>query len=114
MELLLLLHQAKSIQSLDDLDSLKKQYKSQQINREDLLAQLRAAIGASVQDELPKNLSSREVSLANGKKVQLIEDVDPKLIPQGKEEEITLPNGDKVIAIRADPNLLPRYHNYHG
>lgn len=87
------------------MDFLKKQYKNQQINKEDLLAQLKAAIA---QEDLPRNISSREVSLPNGKKVQLIEDVDPKLIPQGKEEEITLPNGDKVIAIRADPNVLSR------
>ncbi|XP_076255384.1 uncharacterized protein LOC143193216 isoform X2 [Rhynchophorus ferrugineus] len=94
------------IQSLDDLDLLKKQYKQQQINKSDLLAQLRAAISSTAEEDSPKNLSSREISLADGKKVQLIETSDPKLIPNGKEEEITLPNGDKVFAIRADKSLL--------
>lgn len=74
---------AKPIQSLDDLTQLQKQYKSQQINKDDLLAQLRLAIGANANDEdvLSKNVTSREISLPNGQKVQIIRTSDPSLIP---------------------------------
>ncbi|KAJ8928592.1 hypothetical protein NQ314_018831 [Rhamnusium bicolor] len=85
----------------------KKQYKSQRIRKDDLLEQLRLAINRNPEDEPARNLSSREISLANGKKVKIIEATDPKDIPNGKEEEITLPNGEKVTVIRADnPNIL--------
>ncbi|XP_074042941.1 uncharacterized protein [Leptinotarsa decemlineata] len=95
----------KTIQSLEDLDQLQKQYRSQRIRKDDLLEQLRLAIGKSQEGEPEKNLSSREISLASGKKVQLITADDSTKIPKGKEEEITLPDGKKVTVIRADdPN----------
>lgn len=96
----------KTIQSIDDLDQLQKQYKSQRIRKDDLLEQLRLALGRNPEEEPKKNVSSREISLANGKTIQLIEATDPQDIPNGKEEEITLPNGEKVTVIRADnPNV---------
>lgn len=75
---------AKTIQSLDDLDQLQKQYKSQQIKKDDLLAQLRLAIGSNPEEELGKNVTSREISLPNGQKVQIIKTTDPNLIPNAK------------------------------
>ncbi|XP_072388728.1 uncharacterized protein [Diabrotica undecimpunctata] len=92
----------KTIQSLDDLDQLQKEYKSQRIRKDDLLEQLRLAIGRNSEDESGKVLSSREISLANGKKIQLIPADDQTKLPRGKEEEITLPDGKKVTVIRAD------------
>ncbi|KAG5890392.1 hypothetical protein JTB14_029756 [Gonioctena quinquepunctata] len=108
----------KTIQSLEDLDQLQKQYKSQRIRKDDLLEQLRLAIGNNEEDKVGRNLSSREISLANGKKVQLITADDSTKLPAGKEEEITLPDGKKVTVIRADdPNnksdeevILPSAH----
>ncbi|CAH1175743.1 unnamed protein product [Phaedon cochleariae] len=108
----------KTIQSLEDLDQLQKQYRSQKIRKDDLLEQLRLAIGKSHEEENGKALSSREISLSDGKKIQLISADDKTKIPKGKEEEITLPDGKKVTVIRADdPNnqkdeevILPSGH----
>lgn len=69
-----------TIQSLEDLKALKQKYKNQQINKDDLLAQLKAAIG-DPEDALGRNETSREISLANGQKVQIIKTTDPNLIP---------------------------------
>lgn len=93
--------QVKAIQTLDDLSLLQSQYRSQQIDRDDLLTQLRLAIMNGQEGDISKNLSSREISLANGKKVQLIETDDSKFLGMGKPEEITLPNGEKVQLIKA-------------
>ncbi|XP_018575893.1 uncharacterized protein LOC108914546 isoform X2 [Anoplophora glabripennis] len=100
-------NKVKTIQSIEDLDQLQKQYKSQRIRKDDLLEQLRLAIGKNTEDEEKKNVSSREISLANGKTIKLIEATDPKDIPNGKEEEIILPNGQKVTVIRADNPSIP-------
>ncbi|KAJ8961188.1 hypothetical protein NQ318_008871, partial [Aromia moschata] len=97
----------KTIQSLEDLDLLQKQYKSQKIRKDDLLEQLRLAIGRDPEADSVKNLASREISLSNGKKVQFIE--AGKDIPNGKEEELTLPNGETVTVIRANNPNIPNY-----
>lgn len=100
----------KAIQSLDDLSQLQKQYRSQQIRKDDLLAQLRQAIGENVDEDPAKNLNSREISLG-GQKVQLIKTADPSLIPGGTEE-ITLPNGRKVQVLKtSNPELIPGASN---
>ncbi|KAJ8973531.1 hypothetical protein NQ317_015665 [Molorchus minor] len=83
----------KAIQSLDDLDQLQKEYKSQKIRKDDLLEQLRLAIGRNSDGDSIKNLTSREISINNA---------NDKNFPNGKEEELTLPNGEKVTVIRAD------------
>lgn len=92
----------KTIQSLDDLDQLQKEYKSQRIRKDDLIEQLRLAISRSQEEDGSKNLASREISLSNGKKIQFINADDASKLPKGKEEEITLPDGKKVTVIRAD------------
>ncbi|VEN53007.1 unnamed protein product, partial [Callosobruchus maculatus] len=100
----------KTIQSFEDLDQLQKQYKMQKIRKDDLLEQLRLAISNSGTDQ--KNLTSREVSLENGKHVQLVAS-DSKHILNGREEEVTLPeevllpSGHQVQIIRTtDPKSI--------
>ncbi|KRT79026.1 hypothetical protein AMK59_8388, partial [Oryctes borbonicus] len=78
----------KPITSLEDLDKLKDQYKSQQINKDDLIAQLKLAIGNSPpQLESNKNLTFREISLPNGEKVEIIRTTDPELVSDGQRIE---------------------------
>lgn len=95
----------KSIQSLEDLDYLQKQYKSQQIKKDELLAQLRRAIAESSDDG--KNLTSREISLSNGQRAQIIRTSDPRLIPEDEGEDLVLANGQKVKVVKtSNPKLL--------
>lgn len=86
----------KTIQSLEDLSLLQKQYKSQQIRKDELLAQLRQAIGENTEDG--KNLTSREISLGNGQRAQIIRTSNPGLIPDG--EDVVLANGQKVKVVK--------------
>ncbi|XP_045471000.1 uncharacterized protein LOC123678175 [Harmonia axyridis] len=98
---------ANPIQTLEDLNTLKKQYREKQIGKDDLLAQLRLAIANEADNDLTKNISSREISLG-GKKVQVISTTDPKLFENSKTQEITLPNGQTVEVIRtSDPSMVP-------
>ncbi|KAK9882536.1 hypothetical protein WA026_021883 [Henosepilachna vigintioctopunctata] len=98
---------ADPIDSLEDLDALKKQYKEKRIAKEDLLAQLRLAIANDPDNDLIKNVSSREISLG-GKRIQVIKTTDQKLFEKSKTQELTLPNGQKVEVIRtSDPNMIP-------
>ncbi|KAI4465470.1 periostin-related [Holotrichia oblita] len=78
----------KPISSLEDLDKLKDQYKSQEINKDDLIAQLKLAIG-NVPPTLEgdKNLTSREIELPNGERVEIIRTTDPKLVPDAQRIE---------------------------
>ncbi|XP_044752365.1 uncharacterized protein LOC123312170 [Coccinella septempunctata] len=95
------------IQTLDDLNTLKKQYREKQIGKDDLLAQLRLAIANEGDNDLTKNISSREISLG-GKRVQVISTTDSKLFEKSKPQEITLPNGQTVEVIRtSDPSMVP-------
>lgn len=88
----------KSIQSLEDLNLLQKQYKSQQIRKDELLAQLRQAIAEN--SDNGRNLTSREISLGNGQKAQIIRTSDPSLIPDGEGEDLVLANGQKVKVVK--------------
>lgn len=95
------------IQTLEDLNTLKKQYREKQIGKDDLLAQLRLAIANEADNDLTKNISSREISLG-GKRVQVISTTDSKLFEKSMPQEITLPNGQTVEVIRtSDPSMIP-------
>lgn len=88
----------KAIQSLEDLSFLQKQYKSQQIRKDELLAQLRQAIAEN--SDNGRNLTSREISLGNGQRAQIIKTSDPSMIPQGEGEEVVLANGQKIKVVK--------------
>lgn len=80
--------EVKPISSLEDLDRLKDQYKSQEINKDDLIAQLKLAIGnAPPTLGGDKNLTSREIELPNGERVEIIRTTDPKLVPDAQRIE---------------------------
>ncbi|XP_065162862.1 uncharacterized protein [Atheta coriaria] len=87
----------KKIQNIQDLSELQKQYKNQQIKKDDLLAQLRLAIGENADDELSKNITSREISLPNGQRVQIIRTSDPKSIPGAKPLDLNSPDFAKFL-----------------
>ncbi|GJQ70589.1 hypothetical protein Trydic_g22987 [Trypoxylus dichotomus] len=95
----------KPITSLEDLDRLKDQYKSQQIDKGDLITQLKLAIGNSPpQLESNKNLTFREISLPNGEKVEIIRTTDPELVPDGQRIE---PGSSLESLLQQNFNLNP-------
>ncbi|XP_057662613.1 uncharacterized protein LOC130897748 [Diorhabda carinulata] len=118
----------KSIQTLEDLNQLKNEYKSQKIRKDDLLEQLRLAIGRRQEDESEKTLSSREISSSKAKTNQLNSPGDQANASKGKEDgnvllpsghqvnifgtttipkEITLPNGQKAQLIASTTQPTP-------
>ena len=110
----------KVIQSLEDLDQLRDQYKNQKIAKDDLIAQLKLAIGENPEEEIGKNLTSREITLPNRKQTEFIRTTNPKLISdrnptesiseldKSLQQRITLPNGQEVEVIRtSDPKSIP-------
>lgn len=100
---------SKPIQSLEDLDHLQQQYKSHKIKKDELLAQLKQAIGETVEENKGKNLTSREIQLSNGQRAKLIKTSNPALIPQGETEELVLANGQKVQVVKTtNPDVLTR------
>lgn len=97
------LPRAKEIQSFVDLDHLQKQYKSQGIRKSDFIEQLKLALGKN-QEYSVKNLTSREVSPANVRKVQVrTSDLKHFLNEQGNENPGT--NGQKLLILNSPQSL---------